>query len=266
MRALKDKVNIVAYDSLGCGESDKPSDDKEYTTDALTEDAAEIFKRYATANNVLVGHSYGGPQAVRLMRRIEAERSEDKGGDAATQKEIKGIVLLGAADFIPDGGHPIFTLPICLLELLHGQLTSNFADLAFSPHSDPRLKEEFLQMSSRNKMYVCRAFYQHFKWANEEDWDYLARRDSIPVLICQGLDDKITTVDSARRLYEKLSLIRFGESCTTSKDRENPSDPNKRCVRMRVVMTAGHQLMQEQPAEIASHIKVFLHSGCGLDV
>jgi pimeloyl-ACP methyl ester carboxylesterase len=61
------KVNIVAYDTMGCGLSDKPELKTEYSTEALTKYAVEIFETFSTAKNVLIGHSYGTAQIARYI-------------------------------------------------------------------------------------------------------------------------------------------------------------------------------------------------------
>jgi pimeloyl-ACP methyl ester carboxylesterase len=61
------KVNIVAYDTMGCGLSDKPKLKTEYSTQALTKYAVEIFETFSTTKNVLIGHSYGTAQIARYI-------------------------------------------------------------------------------------------------------------------------------------------------------------------------------------------------------
>jgi pimeloyl-ACP methyl ester carboxylesterase len=59
IKSYEGKVNIVAYDTMGCGLSDKPELKTEYSTHSLTKYAVEIFEKYSTAKNILIGHSYG---------------------------------------------------------------------------------------------------------------------------------------------------------------------------------------------------------------
>lgn len=59
IEAYEGKVNIVAYDTMGCGQSDKPDLRAEYSTKSLTSHAVEIFETFSTVRNILIGHSYG---------------------------------------------------------------------------------------------------------------------------------------------------------------------------------------------------------------
>lgn len=91
--------------------------------------------------NLLVGHSFGSSQVMRLAAHIEAEEAAAKAAairpkgvteeeaatrpPAATAKgktrgasEILGLVLLASAYHVPDGGNPIFALPLPVLTLL----------------------------------------------------------------------------------------------------------------------------------------------------
>ena len=142
--AFQGRVNIVAYDTMGCGGSDKPRDCLEYSTAALTSNAIEIFDLFCTAKNVLVGHSYGTAQVARLCSHAN-ERQPGK-----VDTSISGVVLLGTVDSLPKGGSPafsIFALPLFVLKPLQSWMSKAYVDIAFSAHSDPILKERALLMA-----------------------------------------------------------------------------------------------------------------------
>ena len=180
INGLKDygSCNIVAYDALGCGNSEKPTDIDCYSTNSMLKDALVIVEKYATAMNILVGHSYGSSLVARLCHHYKQTKND------IMYASIKGLILLGTTDSLPNGGHPIFQLPICLLNLIQSYLSNTFIELAFSPNTDKVIKMKSLAMSSSNKMYVCRAFYQQFEWATIDDWNSII---SFPILICQGM-------------------------------------------------------------------------------
>lgn len=142
--AFEGRVNIVAYDTMGCGGSDKPHDGLEYSTKALTANAIEIFDLFCTAKNILVGHSYGTSQVARLCSHAN-KRQLDR-----VNTSISGVVLLGTIDSLPKGGSSafsIFALPLFVLKPLQSWMSKAYVDMAFSAYSDPILKERALLMA-----------------------------------------------------------------------------------------------------------------------
>mmetsp|Transcript_10040 Transcript_10040/g.9750 ORF Transcript_10040/g.9750 Transcript_10040/m.9750 type:complete len:308 (-) Transcript_10040:208-1131(-) len=243
------KVNIVAYDTMGCGLSDKPELKTEYSTEALTKYAVEIFETFSTAKNVLIGHSYGTAQIARLCNILRSR--EDK----TMADRINGVVLLGTVDTLPKGGSPafaIFNLPLFLLRPLQGWMIKSYVNVAFSPLSDQSLRKASAELSGRNKMHVCKYFYQQFEWADKHDWEAVSY---YPVLICQGKDDQVTSVEGATNLFDLLTL-QSKPSGSHAESKKEMSDPNS-CIRMKVIEKAGHHLMEEEPAIIASYMEDF---------
>jgi pimeloyl-ACP methyl ester carboxylesterase len=138
-------IHVVAYDAMGCGDSEKPSSNGEYSTDSLTANSIEIFEKYATAQNILVGHSYGTAQVARLCSHFRDQNAVIPVVKA--KRDIRGIVLLGTVDFTPKGGPPalgIFSLPLFLLRPMQGWMSKSYINMAFSPNSNPALKERAL--------------------------------------------------------------------------------------------------------------------------
>lgn len=141
----KGRANVVAYDAMGCGDSEKPLSNGEYSTDSLTSNCIEIFEKYATAQNILVGHSYGTAQVARLCSHFREENGDIRA--VKVKRDISGVVLLGAIDFLPKGGSPafsIFSLPVCLLSPMQGWMSKSYISMAFSANSNPALKERAL--------------------------------------------------------------------------------------------------------------------------
>jgi len=58
--------DVVAYDCLGCGSSDKPLDWYAYSTQAHRDDLLAIWREHAHQRTILVGHSYGTSQLLWL--------------------------------------------------------------------------------------------------------------------------------------------------------------------------------------------------------
>lgn len=226
-------VNIVAYDALGCGASDKPEDsfwggDSLYTSNNHIEDAVQVFELFRSEINVFIGHSFGSVVAARVFTTLSKHATESK--------SIAASILLGTFDAVPSARHPLFYLPVWILDLLQDFLSAQFAELAFSPHSSIELKEECRRMSNSNKMHVCKSFYSNFMWAEDDDWKVLS---DVPVLICQGSDDLITPIEGAKRLFDKHFV----------KNQHSMFD---------IVERAGHQVMQENPQQVINVIHTFL--------
>lgn len=144
----KGRAHVVAYDTMGCGDSEKPLSNGEYSTDSLTANSIEIFEKYATAQNILVGHSYGTAQVARLCSHIRQQNVDMPA--SKIKREISGIVLLGTVHSLPKGGSPafsIFSLPLCLLSPMQSWMSKSYISMAFSPNSNPSLKERALIMA-----------------------------------------------------------------------------------------------------------------------
>lgn len=233
---FKETYRIVAYDALGCGSSDKPVDDwfgteSLYSVNNLLLDAIEVVKRYSTKTNILIGHSFGTTIVARIVKHFANDKSE-----MSLYPSIRCSVLLGTADHMPINRNNIFLLPVWVLELIHPWLSSGFADRAFSPSVDPEIKKQAMQFSGTNKMHVVKSFYNNILWADADIWEALINTST---LILQGIDDKITPVEKAQRLFdeylcknEKSKLIRLAD--------------------------AGHQVMQEKPIIVISHMESFI--------
>ena len=174
-----DSFDIVAYDALGCGGSDKPLDYSAYTTSELVKDAVAIFDKHSSSINLLIGHSYGTSQLAHVCAHLQRENRGDL---------IKGVVLLGSADVVVPS-KTLFQLPVFVLNLLQSYLSKQFVQMALSKHADESLREQMLQQSGQNSMAVCKYFYLNFEWASSDDWKGLAL---YPLLLLQGEDDQIT--------------------------------------------------------------------------
>ena len=69
-------INIIAYDTYGCGKSDKNLDDFEaYNTKELELDMLAVFDKFKRKKNIVVGHSYGTSMCLRLsyLRQDEVD-------------------------------------------------------------------------------------------------------------------------------------------------------------------------------------------------
>src|SRR5690348_2760615 len=63
VNVLKENYSLIIPDLLGHGTSTKPKPTHHYNPYTFTEleaDLEAIFQKYATRNNIVIGHSYGG--------------------------------------------------------------------------------------------------------------------------------------------------------------------------------------------------------------
>ena len=98
-------------------------------------DLLEVYHRYKGRRNLLVGHSFGSSQVKRLAAHVEAAEAAEARALARQQRheqqhqqapgrpppgasEILGLVLLASAYHVPDGGNPIFQLPLPVLSFI----------------------------------------------------------------------------------------------------------------------------------------------------
>jgi len=66
--ALADRFHLYALDQRGHGDSEWAKD-KNYDTEAMTEDALEFVSRMGTEAPIVMGHSMGGLVALSMMKR-----------------------------------------------------------------------------------------------------------------------------------------------------------------------------------------------------
>ena len=264
-------INIVAYDSYGCGNSDKPYDpvlwgESNYSAEQHTLDALAIFRRYATKRNILVGHSFGSAIVGRLVGALHRNLNY-----ADIDQKIIGTVLLGTFKDCPLARHPIFFLPVFVLDTLQNALSAQFAELALSPKCDPEVKAWCCASSNMNQMHVAKSFYSNFGWATPTDWIELAK---YPILICHGNDDLITPLLGASALHELLLLARSKatsinlhsdlDSAADTINNDSNSLEKTPPIVMEVFPDVGHQIMQEKPNELIHCMSKFLRDYCSV--
>ena len=248
-------VNIVAWDAYGSGKSERKRDwDEEgnfighYSTENLFLDAYAVLEKFATEQNILVGHSFGSALVARLVKRIQEEQEQEQEHEQerscrrAARIDICCCVLLGTAYTMPDGAHPVFMLPEALLSCLQPAMNEEAVRQALSIRSyeNDELKSKSYEYGISNDMATVKAFFQQLKWATEEEWVSL---QNIPVLVLQGKEDQITGVDNALLLYEKI--------IATEEYRGKSSS-------FKIIPDAGHMVMYEQPALCNKFIVEFL--------
>lgn len=208
--------NLVAFDAHGCGSlaAQAPNEWESYHEDEYFADLLAAFTRYSTPGkrNVVVAHSFGCVLAARLAAH------------ASCKDQVAGVVLVGAAYDQPPGTmHPVFRLPVAVLNWLRARMGAAFVANAFASGTDTALIEAECKKTEDNQMHMVKAFYRQMQWRCHDALPAI----KVPVLLITGAEDKITPVVQAEKVR---SVLQQGT--------------------LSVVDGGGHQVMAEQPAKV----------------
>jgi pimeloyl-ACP methyl ester carboxylesterase len=144
---------------------------------------------------------------------------------------LAGMVLLASAYHMPDGGHPVFSLPIPILRIIQPILSRVFRSKAVDAHADPAIVNSNARTNSRNPTHMIKAFYNQLRWVEGETVAEL----TVPSIIVHGETDAIIPLEQARVLAASLQRTY-----------------------LYVLRQTGHQVMQERPAATLDCIMRFL--------
>lgn len=219
MNTLKEYYNIVAPDMLGQGGSEKPNADANslYSFQELSLDVEAIFQRFATEENFVVGHSYGGALAATLA----LHHSE----------KIKKIVLITPLALKPNHNIPKpFFLPLGILKLMRSTFEEQFIQLAFHSNTPKKLIEQEITAGRNNPMYVLKALTLGMQNIPEEDPSEITQASLVIVVNEDGL---ISTED-VKNFYTKIPNVQFEK-----------------------IENAGHMVIVEQAQEFTNILQNF---------
>ena len=217
---------VVAFDWFGCGRSPKPNQWYAYSYEALRADLAEVVASYGTGNasgrkkNVLVAHSAGCSLSLAVVAAANAQ----------PPVAVDGLCLLGAlgAAIKP---HPVFYLPVILLNLLQPKLSAGFEALALHEHTRQATTEKHRQVlelaaevNASNPMHMCKAYYRQFG-APSADEVRQAGQHVKSICLIVGENDQLVPLAGTEALKELLP----------------PGTP------LHVIPRTSHQMMQEDP-------------------
>jgi abhydrolase domain-containing protein 8 len=208
-------VEVVAFDWLGHGDSEKIDEWDIYAFEELYTDLLTIFETFSRkeAKNIVIGHSIGSAMSVFLTSR--------------TQK-VDGLVLLATNHQMPSGiGLPIWYAPAWLLSASRPILSRGFADKAWHVTTDRKLVEEEAIKAENNSISIAKAVYRQMKWPTEQDFKSI----SIPTVIVAGETDGITPGENSKIVHSWIE--------TSSSHVEFHTLPN-----------TSHNLMLEKPEEV----------------
>lgn len=216
--------SLVAWDLLGHGLSDKPGAAHAYAWEALVRDYLDILERYASARNLLVGHSFGSGLTLSAAARWQSQ---------APTRPLQGLLLLGTQLQRPLGKSGLLKLPVWVLELLRPRLARGFRERAWHADTDPRLVAYEEALTRHNRLDVFKALVGGARWPSLEDLESLR----LPIEILAGETDGLTPVEAGRALHRQLPGSRFE------------------------VLACGHQLMLEKPAQVNERLLALLQAG-----
>ncbi|CAK9015588.1 unnamed protein product [Durusdinium trenchii] len=172
----------------------------------------------------VVGHSFGSHLVLRLGAMLADTMLA---GDT-----IAGLILLGAAKQFPEG-HPIFRLPVFVLQWLQPSLTKAFLQMALASN-DPELIQQETDGCNANPMYMCKAYYRQVRNVSDDE---IAKCRSLPSLLIRGGQDGIVSASDVEALAVAMPLAQ-----------------------MKTVANAGHVPMLEEPGKVAELIDEFIKS------
>ena len=217
---------VIAFDCFGCGRSPKPNKWDAYGYEALRADLAAVLASYGSntarrhTKNVLVAHSAGCSLSLAVVAAVHAQPSVT----------IDGLCLLGAlgAAIKP---HPVFYLPVFLLNRLQPTLSAGFEALALHEHTRQATTEAHRKVlalaagvNASNPMHMCKAYYRQYGAPTPDEVRKVAERvKSICLIVGEG--DQLVPLAGTEALKALL-----------------PSGTP-----LHVIPRASHQMMQEDP-------------------
>jgi non-heme chloroperoxidase len=189
----------VAHDRRGHGRSSQPWDGN--TMDGYADDLAAVLETLDLRDVVLVGHSTGGGEVVRYVRRHGSAR-------------VAKLVLVGAIPplMLKTAANPNGS-PIEVFDDLRANVLADrsqlYADLATPFYGANRpgstvsqgVREQFWLMGMQVGL---KAAYDCVRQFSESDFNEDLAKIDVPTLIIHGDDDQIVPIDASARLGAEL--------------------------------------------------------------
>jgi pimeloyl-ACP methyl ester carboxylesterase len=232
---------VVAFDWLGCGRSEKPRDWYAYDFAELQADLAAVLAKYGgcgspAMKNAIIAHSAGCALTLGVVATAGASGA----------CSVDAMALLGGIGPGAYRPHPVFYLPVILLNWLQPTLSAGFEALALHEHTRAGTTEAHravlalaADVNGTNPMHMCKAYYRQLRSPSPKD--VRAAGALVRITLIAGESDQLVPRAQTQALKELLP-----ESTT-----------------MHIVPNTSHQMMQEDPAAVGAIIDGFLkeHSG-----
>lgn len=188
--------NIVAPDNLGHGKSDCPKNTTTtplYSFSEINQDHQAIFDRYATEENIVMGHSYGGAFASYLVLK-----NSDK---------VKKLILIAPTSFTPKVPAWIFRLPIFIMAFFRAALDKQFSHLAFHPQTDRQLVMREMAEAHKNSLPVMKELVLNMAFLPKIDPKQITQ----PTLVLFSHADNLVPAQQSIEFYRQLPHVEFKE-------------------------------------------------------
>lgn len=186
---FKSSFNIIVPDLLGHGESDKPRS-KEKNLYAFSEHEADLqnlFRQYATQENILIGHSYGGALATALA--------------CMHQDEINKMILISPLPCTPSVSIPwLYRLPMPIMQLFRPLLEKRFQQLAFTRSDSKAILKSEMDAMRQNDLRVIRDMIKGMDKMPRLDISML----TLPTLLLLAAEDNLVPMESSASFYGQL--------------------------------------------------------------
>lgn len=238
---LCEEFRVIAFDSLGQGGTAGPSDDADYTLDAVVRHAREFLAALQVRRAHLVGHDHGGMVALRL---------------AFTAPElVASCTITSSPSVAPTGDElPNYTLA--------GRMAPHYGRedqewvldrLSYSPHhiASGRFVNEMLAVAGSAEFKSARLRIQERQLLDRYLRPSLAKLKSdtfarvqgegtpVPTLIVWGQQDPICPMQAALVLFDLIAR-------------------RQRVTQLRVINHAGYLPFREQPGVFNAMVAGFL--------
>lgn len=211
VNGLLDKFDqIILFDMIGYGFSDKPTDNYSYSLMEQADSAFEVWKHFGIKGGHLLAHDMGCSVATEIVARHVDGQMPDWFSDGLKSLTLtNGSVVLSLSKL-----RSMQKLLLTKAGFLAGKLVNYplFKQQIKSAHGNSNLSEETIAIlyegnklqNGHKKSYLTikyindRKRYEHNRWLPA-----LAKTD-LPIHICWGKDDEVAKVAMAYHLKEHV--------------------------------------------------------------
>lgn len=233
--------HVFAIDKIGCGFTDNPKDDRDYTVGSGVRHAYDFLETLKIKTSHVVGHSRGGFQACRLalehpelvktlvivdsgtlvLRTVPMSLYEAGGKEAPKIADMKERFRRKLGDYSFSAAH------------LNDDLLDGLLEVAALPKSEEAVAK--MEGGLRNR------FREDLAARQEETGEWIkAGRLKAPTLVVWGFNDPAATLEGAGLEVMRLILAAVPES------------------QMCILNQAGHFCFREQPEAFVAAVTEFI--------
>lgn len=187
---LTTQYNLVVPDIVGHGASPEPApqaNNNPYRFSELQADWQALFDRYATASNIIIGHSYGGALAASLSMN--------------NQSKIQKLILITPVPCQSNFPIPLaYSLPTLIMEWLRPLIELTYKSAIFTKDANPALVKTELQFIHNTPITLLKQMIKGMK-----DMPNLSIRElNIPTLMLTAIKDGLVSPQEQFDFYQHL--------------------------------------------------------------